>query len=378
MNRLHIKFVNRLLSIRIGGGEIFDLNIAKALQSLGCEVSFITGESLFNSPLYPVEGFRAEYIKSPYLRDLAYRLPRGEWRLMQLDLIFFEWGVFNLLKKQKESIDVIQICGLPRLAYKIERELKIPTVVYFHGPPSLKYKKQIEKCSAIISLGVSIREIKKIRIDAINISPGVDTEKFKLSTSNIRERYRVGESEKLLLFVGRFVPLKNLPFLIKTFKEVVEADSKIKLMLVGEGSLKKVIEKMVRDYKISKNVIFTGKIDYDKLPQYYSAANAFIITSSYDNFPLVVLEAMSCCLPIIGTRVGGIPLQVTHGENGFLVELDDIKGLKNAILDLVEDENLVKKIGERNREKVKDKFSWLESAKKFKEIYEEILKNRQK
>jgi len=279
----------------------------------------------------------------------------------------------QLLKKQ-DSCDIIQTCGLPGLASEIVKNFKIPVVVRFPGPPDKRQKERLKKCSAVIASGDALNQLKKIISKNIfNIPQGVQSNTFKLIASKVREKYKV-EDNKLLLFVGRFVPLKNLGFLITAFKELVRERKNVKLLLVGEGPLEKHVQAWVRKLKVEEHVIFTGRVQNEKLPQYYSAADIFVMASAYENFSNAILEAMSCELPIVATNVGGISMQVEDGENGFLVESGNVKQLKEAIITLLDNSSLAIEMGKRNRELVKKKYRWLTSAKKLKEVYDLILK----
>jgi glycosyltransferase involved in cell wall biosynthesis len=379
-----------------GGGEQFDLNIANGLQKLGCEVDFITSKPLFRQAKYLINEFETDYVSSPYLRDLSQKMSIGNplfeylptqklrsfsqkvyrhiaWRIFNFDFLIAQEIIFNYIKRHKKDYDIIQISGLPILACKIIGEFKIPTIVSFPGPPSIKYKKEIQKCGVVIASGDAVDIIRRnFRKDVYDIPPGIDCNLFKPVKNNIRKKYNISDTP-LLLFVGRFVPLKNLPFLIKSFNEVVKENKRISLMLVGEGPLDKMVRHLVTKYKLEKKVIFTGRILPEQLPQYYSAADAFILTSSYESFSISTLEAMSCSLPIISTKVGWLPNLVTNGEGGFLVGNNDVEGLKNAILNLLGNKRLCKEMGKRNREVVEGKYSWVESAKKLKGIYEFLL-----
>lgn len=393
---MHIKFVIRGIEMFRGGGETYFLNIAKALQKLGCQISFVTTKPLFGDIKYPVEEFQTDYVPCPYLRDLSLRMMSGSvlleripfqvikdtsqriykhigYRVYNFDNLVSQRRLFDFIKNKKIDYDIIQVHALAWLASRVVEKLKIPTVIRFPGPPGLIWKKDIEKCNAVIASGDAVNVIKKnFREDVYDIPPGVDSNLFKPVRNNVREKYNIGNNP-LLLFVGRFVPSKNLPFLIKSFKEVVKEDNRVKLMLVGEGPLDKTVRYLVAKYKIEKNVIFTGRIPSERLPSYYSAADVFVITSNYDNFPNAVLEAMACELPIIGTRVGGIPQQVKNGENGLIVESNNVEEFKNAVLNLLNDKELRKEMGKRNRKTVIRNYSWLESAKKLKRIYESLL-----
>ena len=183
----------------------------------------------------------------------------------------------------------------------------------------------------------------------------------------------ISDNEKLLLFIARLVPLKNLLFLIRTLAEVVKERENVKLLIVGEGPLEKQTQAWVKKLKVEEHVIFAGRVQNEQLPQYYSAADIFVMSSTYENFPNAILEAMSCELPVVATKVGGIPMQIKEGINGFLVESGNVEQFKKKLIFLLDNEFLAKEIGERNRQEVKEKYSWLESAKKLKAIYDSLL-----
>lgn len=370
-----------MLGLYRGGGEYFDLNMAYALQELGCKISFITGKPLYNHPRMPIRNFDTAYISSPYLRYLMYKTNDSKWPLLRgaggmiggiLDAKFFEKGVLYKLAEQKHY-DIIQICGHPTIGLHIKEKLKIPVVVRFPGPPGIEEIKAAKECSAIIANGDTADMIRKnFRVNAFSISPGVNTDLFKPVKNNIREKYNIN-GNKILLFVGRFVPLKNLEFLIETFKEVVEEKKDTVLMLVGGGSLENRIKKKVKDYNLMRKVIFTGEIPQKDLPNYYSASYIFLMPSSYENFSNAILEAMACKLPVIATNIGGNSKQIKDGENGFLVSNNNILQFKEAIIKLLNNEVMAGEMGKRNREIVKQNYNWQESATKLKLVYESLL-----
>ncbi|MFX0141651.1 MAG: glycosyltransferase family 4 protein [Candidatus Hodarchaeota archaeon] len=393
---LKIKFIHQAIGMFRGGGEHWALNIACGLKDLNCDVNFLTGRPLIGKIRYQLEKFETEYVTIPYLRDFAQRVSNkgnsikfisSKKRQDFLKRSFNFLGnlihqyydnmsqdlVYNYLKKHSKDFDAVLLHSMPGLGSRMVDELNIPTVIMLPGPPNEKYKNEISRFNAVISIGQAIDSISKIRPDAVNILPGVDIDLFKPIESNIREIYNIDQNDKVLIFVGRFVPIKNLPFLIDAINQVVTIDNKIKLLFVGEGPLEEYLKMKVNQYGINQNVIFTGKIEYNDLAKYYSAADIFVITSTYDNYPLVVLEAMSCQLPVIGANVGGIPQQIQHGFNGLLFEKNNQQQLEEAILTLINDKQRCIQMGKINRKKVLQGFSWQERAKKVKQIFENII-----
>lgn len=379
--RIRTKFVIRGISMYQGGGEMVALNLAKELEKLDVEVSFITGKPLIGRIKYRITEFPVNYCMSPYLRDFSQKLEMFPFPIRQIGYMLYKfdsWAfstkVIDLLRRQRADYDILQLFSLP-LIVKIKERINVPIVEWFPGPPSLRYRDLIQQYDLVTATYDVIDVIQKeFRRDAIAIPPGVDSDLFRLvDNSSIIEKYSLAR-KKVILFVGRFVPLKNLSFLIATFKEALRIRRDLVLFLVGEGPVEEILKKQIRKYGIDEFVIFAGRVPNRNLPSYYSAADLFVLSSSYESFPIVILEAMSCELPVVATRVGGIPMQVKDGENGFLVESGNIKQLKEAIITLLDDDSLAKEMGKRNRELVKRKYSWATSAQKLKEVYESILK----
>jgi len=376
---MKIKFVNRCIGMLRGGGEQFDLNIARELQRLGCKVSFVVGRPLFRKVKYSVKEFPTEYLASPYLRDFSQKLEMMPFPLRQIGYRLYNFDSRAFSKKaisflvKKNDCDILQASGLSFIT-ELKKRKKIPVVLCFPGPPWIGHKELIQRADVIVANGESINEItKNFRKDAISILPGVDHNLFKPVKNNIREKYSINNNEKLLLFTGRLVPLKNLPFLIRTLAEVVTERENVKLLIVGEGPLEKQTRAWVRKLKVEGRAIFTGRVRNEELPQYYSVADIFVMSSTYENFPNAILEAMSCELPIVATRVGGILMEIKDGVNGFLVESGNVEQFKKKIIFLLDNKSLAEEIGKRNRQEVKEKYSWLESAKKLNAVYDSLL-----
>ncbi len=371
---MRIKFINRNMGMIRGGGETFNLEIARALQELGCEISFIIGSPVFGRIKYPVTEFRTDYCRSPYLRNIAMRLIRGAGKLASIDAAVFENAAYRLLSKMKDY-DIIQLCGCPNLGARIARDLRKKIVLFMPGPSTSERDADIRSCNVIISHGDALTQLRnrlKDKKEIFEILPEINREFFKSTETNIRRKYQIND-DKLLLFVGRFVPYKNLIFLIRVFKETLKEHPGIRLMLVGEGPFEKRIKKEVKKLNLAKNVVFTGNIPHNSIAQYYWSADALVLPSSYESFPLVVIEAMACGLPVVAAKVGGIPLIVEHGKNGFLANNNDVEGFKNAIIALISNKKLCGEMGRRNREEVLVKYDWMESARKLKKIYETLI-----
>ena len=379
---MKIIFVNRAMSMFRGGAENFDLNLARGLRRLGCEVEFITSRPLIKNIQYPLSEFSTDYVYSPWLYNFAHKFSRnsliGKIPYLRglpslLNIISFSISAFRIIKRKK--FDVAQLNGLPLLGSWIVKYLNKVAVVRFPGPPSRFYYSQMMQCSALVANGDAYNYIiKQIGINCHNIPPGVDDKVFRrIGGSSVRERYNVSNQDFLLLYVGRFIEIKNIPFLLEGFAQACREQNNLTLMLVGEGYLLHEMQQLASKHGIIEKVRFVGGMEQKQLPSYYSAADAFIITSHYDNFPNAVLEAMACGLPIIGTNVGGIPQQIADGENGFLIEPGNLLDLKMAILNLAKNSEKCQVMGRKNLFLVKNSYNWRVTCEKFLQVYREIV-----
>ena len=370
-----------------GGGETYTLNLARELQKLGCKPSFLLSKPIFGNPRYPLDEFQTHYVYSPYLRDLSQKISGVikhirvkrflrylEASVQKTDMIFFRNAAFQWMDKHSEHYDIVQVLSNPQLAGRISKNLHIPTVVFFPGPPSIKTKGGLKQCTAVTTDGYAIHQMRKIRPDACKMPIGIDARRFRPIKTDVRDKYFIGKNDIVFLFVGRFVPLKNLPCLLKSFSKLNnKTTKKYWLMLVGDGPLFKEIQKLSVELEIRDNVIFTGPVHYYHLPAYYSAADIFVMTSTYENSPNALLEAMSCGLPVIATNVGGIPELVGSKGSELLVNADDMHGFVSSMKRLAQDATLRNRMSTYFRKICIQRYTWQKTASLYLELYKGIL-----
>lgn len=378
--------VNRLMGIRRGGGEYFDYYIAKELQKMGSKVKFVIGKRLKNDAHFSLPEFDTVYISTPYLRDYYYWLEGNKFRIIRkiaswildLDLYLFERKVFNYLSAQnKFDFDIVQLCGLRRLGSWIEKKLKIPTSIIWHGEPSKQCVRYAKRCSFHVGIGAAYPKVRDcIDSNALQLEPGVDVDFFIWrQESRVRELLALDESKVVFIFVGRLIPIKNLPFMLEGFYEVLKENDKAHLLIVGDGPIKRSLMQFIAEKGICKNVTFAGNVERDEIVDYYSAADVFITTSKYESFGLAVLEAMSCSLPLIVSSTGWLPRLIKDKENGKVIDVNDIRNLKEALLFVANNKAWREEAGKRNRN-LALQYSWGKSASKLVSFYGEISKKR--
>ncbi len=357
-----------------GGGELYDLNAAKALQEAGVTVRFLVGKPWLSPPPHPVDQFPVTYCATPYLRGLANRLPRGGGRLMHWDLDLFCARARALLSESRGE-DIVQVSGLSRMAL-LKGLRNVPLVIRYAGPPSPRDEKDLSAFDAVVANGDAHRYIReKLRPDADDIPPGVDLQTFHRDPAAADAlRVRLGlTGRRVVLFVGRFVPLKDIPATLRIFSRAAARHPDATLLLVGEGPLEPEIRRTVSALGLDERIRFAGAVPQADLPAYYSLADIFLLLSSYDNFPNAVLEAMACGVPVLATRVGGIPLQVTDGEQGRLVPHGDESAAADALDRLLVHSTEANDMGRRGRARVEESFDWRKTAQALLRVYERVL-----
>jgi glycosyltransferase involved in cell wall biosynthesis len=371
---MNITFINRMMGIKFGGGENFDLNMARALKKRGYNIRFVIGIcDKYKEPVKIEKEFEIIKVKTPYFRDIHYKVKSTNIlkkiisvSALEFDLWLFENKVLKMLKNDEWS-DVYQICGLPRLGALLKNINKNKLVsIRWPGPPSKRKLKWIKQCDINFANGDALKIIKeKLLPECKEVNLGIDIEKFCPVLKEKKDKID-------FLFVGRIVPIKNLSFLIKGFLKAYKENSNIVLNIVGDGEGRE-INKLKILAKGNKSIKFLGKKTGKELIEIYQMNDVFCITSLYDNYPNAVFEAMACGLPVIATKVGGIPMQVIDNVTGILIELNNIEQLKDAILRLANNKELRERMGEKGRKKVENEFSWDKSSEKLEEIYKERL-----
>lgn len=214
------------------------------------------------------------------------------------------------------------------------------------------------------------------------IYEGVDTSLFKpmeVDKEKFRKRYGISSNDKILLFIGRLVWEKGVRDLLFMMKSLVSEKKNVKLIMIGEGPLKKSIKESINVLKLDENIIMIDKIDFFGLPEVYNNTDVFVLPSMpllrfTEQFGKVLTEAMSCGVPVISTLCGGIPEVVDDGKAGFLVPPCDWVKFKEAVMKLLDDKDLRGKMGKYAREYVLKKFDSDLINKKLAEAYKSVLK----
>ncbi len=174
--------------------------------------------------------------------------------------------------------------------------------------------------------------------DRIVVIPvGVDTSIFKpLDRKKMRRKYSFSQDEVIILYIGRFSIEKDLDLLLQAFKSLKSEMPRARLVLVGEGPEEKRLKNIIKTQDI-KGVTFLKPVAHKRIPEIMNCADALVLCSKFEGMPTVVIEALTCGVPVVSTDVGGVNKVVIDGKTGQLVKEAKSEPVKNAILKVIRD-----------------------------------------
>mgnify|MGYP001561005476 CR=1 FL=1 len=158
---------------------------------------------------------------------------------------------------------------------------------------------------------------------------GVDFKPLEISKEEARKK--LGIAGNIILSIGRLVPWKGFRMLIKIMPQLFEINQFFRLVIVGGGPERKILESIVKNMRLENKVYLVGKKSKEELATYMAAADIFILNTAYEGFSHQILEAMAAGVPVITTAVGGNREIIRQGENGFMVKYNDEFNLIEAI-----------------------------------------------
>ena len=367
------------------------LEMSKRMVKLGHEATFLTGASKGAPKTEDIEGVeiqRVDFLGSQ----------KATWDPTHLTFLRQLLFPFAVLKKffDMKHFDIYHghVYGAGLVALSLGRLLRGKVVNTIHGsyypiwdeiaPNRLeaKYYKSMEKVLALylaMMCDVQIHTAKyfaklvcdwgapsdKLRV----IENGVDIDRFN---PVVKPGWKPQCCERMIFTARRLVRKNGLEFLIEAMPEIRKEHS-AHLVIAGDGPERKRLMRMTRDLGVSKHITFLGLTPNERIPGLL-AASAFAALPSLIEAPgLFLLEAMAMAKPIIATKVGSIPDTVRNMDDGILVQPRNAKEIARAANTLLDDKNLLHKLGANAREKVEKKYSWETITKEVLHVYEQTL-----
>jgi len=197
-----------------------------------------------------------------------------------------------------------------------------------------------------------------------------------LSQEAARRSLDLLPDEPVVLYAGRLLRIKGVHHLLGAFLRVLARFPLARLLIVGDGEEGQDLQTSARRLGLGPRVAFLGSLPHEDVIRCMRAADVFVLPSLVESFGIVLLEAMSCGLPVVASRVMGIPYLVEDGLNGFLVPPTDEEALADRITALLSDPDLRARMGEQNRSKAAA-YLMPRIADRFFELWQTLLRQKE-
>lgn len=316
---------------------------------------------------------------------------------------------FTKLSEVK-NVDLIHYPWFDFYFHSLPIRKPFPTVVTIHDVIPLKFRKHypiglrgrinlylqklaLQSCKEIITDSKTskndIIEYLKINENKITVIPLAASQNFRVLNDNklIFTKRKNNLPDQFLLYVGDANWVKNLPFLIEGFKQIIKIPefNKVKLVLVNGVFLKKVnnidhpeleslrkANRLIEESNIQNQVIRPGNLNEDELVAFYNLATAYIQPSIYEGFGLPVLQALACGTPVISSNRGS--LSEVGGNAAVYFDPTNLNKFKSIVSEILEDKFLQAKLSKLGLKRAA-KFSWDKAISETKAVYEKVIRN---
>ncbi|MFI9543481.1 glycosyltransferase family 4 protein [Streptomyces sp. NPDC052016] len=210
----------------------------------------------------------------------------------------------------------------------------------------------------------------------VQLPPGVDEKTFHPGSGGDEVRARLGLTDRpVVVCVSRLVPRKGQDTLILAMPRILAAEPEAVLLIVGGGPYEKDLRRLARETGVAGSVRFTGSVPWSDLPAHYGAGDVFAMPCrtrrgglDVEGLGIVYLEASATGLPVVAGDSGGAPDAVLDGETGWVVRGGSPQEAAERIVALLGDAELRRRMGERGRQWVEDRWRWDLLAEKLKEL----------
>jgi len=372
----------------LGGVGTYAEAIVEGLKRRGVDVFVITRGNrndychrIFGVPTSNVRYWRRLFFMKPAL-SLLHKLNK----LMDFDLVHFNEPHIMLGKLDLPTVCTIHSTQVNEIRLKLVGSRTLETThdirdLIWKGPMGSIFDvfkaHAVDKiiCPSPHLVGL-IRSYCFVDEQKICVIPnGInlkELDKIEDHDTSVLRKYGL-ERDKYLLFVGRLSVLKGVQHLIEAFRTIKKEYTNLKLVIVGTGEYEDYLRNLA--YGMD-DIVFTGYVDALAVKKsLYENCVAVVVPSSYEGLPMVVLEAMACKKAVIASDVGGIPMLIRHGKNGFLAKPGDSKSLEKFIRILLEDPDLRKNMGSFGRKLAEEKFTVDKMVSETLRVYNSLVQS---
>lgn len=268
----------------------------------------------------------------------------------------------------------------------LEKENKyVPTITTLHGTditlvgrdktyaPVVAFS--INQSDAITAVSENLKQETyktfNIEKDIKVIHNFVDVRRFARKPIDAFRKVIAPNNERIVLHASNFRKIKRIEDVVKIFKRLNEVVPS-KLLLVGDGPERPVIEDLARQLHLFDEVRFVGK--QQDMEEIFAIADLFLLPSDYESFGLSALEAMAAGAPVVATNVGGLPEIIIQGENGYMGEVGNVQQMADYAINILQDENTFQRF-KANAKKQAEKFDITRIVPQYEKLYQNLFDN---
>jgi glycosyltransferase involved in cell wall biosynthesis len=381
-----IKILRVIARLNIGGPAIHVVLLTAGLDRKRFESLLVSG------PENPGEGSMLDYALSHGVQPIMIPDIVGEFSLGPRELRALV-RLYRLIRRERPHIvhtHTAKAGFVGRLAARLAR---VPVVVHtFHGHILHGYysprKTQLLRGMERILAGMTDRVIavsEQVKQDLVTygVAPagkilvvplGLELEPFlegSQSRGAFRRELNLNGVERLVGIVGRIFPIKNHHLFLNAAALVARQEPTARFVIVGDGVLRPAMEQYARTLDIAERVIFTGwRRD---LARIYADLDVLAVTSNNEGTPVSAIEAMAAGCPVVAMRVGGLPDLISDGETGYLVPPGDSQAASAAMLRLLREPEMARRMGQAARALVRERFAAQRLVSDMQRLYPELL-----
>jgi N-acetyl-alpha-D-glucosaminyl L-malate synthase BshA len=365
----------------IGGSGVIATELGKTLASRGHHVHIVSSDTPFRLGDYqPGLSFhRVETPAYPLFREPQYVLSLANKivqvaRAERLDIIHAHYAIPHATAAYLAR----QILASPPLHRppKVITTLHGTDITIVGSDPSYSETVAfcIEQSDGVTAVSESLKADtrRELGVDhEIRVIPNfLDCSVHRrIAVPDLRNRF-AGPGEKIVIHVSNFRPVKRVAAAIEVFGRI-RSQTRARLLMVGDGPDMGEAVQRTRALGLSDDVLFVG--EQDQVLPLLSISDVFLLPSAQESFGLAALEAMACEVPVIASRVGGLPEVITHEENGFLHAPDDLEGMARSAVMVLTDERLHRRVAGAARRTVHQRFCDVKIVPIYEAYYQEIL-----
>ena len=331
------------------------------------------------NPLVPPDGLQARRVS--YLRPPGFGFRRFEGKSLALSAM----GPARRWHEETPFDLVLGVSMLPdaEAAVVIGKKLGLPVATLAVGSDVMVYPDRmpvlwdrlcttLEQVDLPVGVSESVRqrlvETGRCRREPVRVYLGRDTSLFTPPADKAEVRRQLGwrKSDIIAIYIGGLVTSKGVRDLAAACDPLLRQDENFRLVCIGDGPAWDAFVGL-------SNVHSPGRVSPDEIPPLLQGADFLVLPSHSEGMPQAVLEAMNCGLPVVATRVGGVPEAVVDGETGLLVEAHDVEGLRSAIERMITDVSFRHAAGQAGLERARTLFDSERNAKVFADALKSVV-----